>query len=157
MSGGRNAERGMIALRVQDPAARHEEASNSGWRLRDRMRREFYPKTSFRFPLYDALRAACFSRPKAKLSPQRTFPPSNLNPPSATSVRCFPRYASFPPENQAVHPKSFRRPTEACFFVRSRQWIPQSQSRDHRVRILPSIFVLRSIAHRPWGLAVPET
>jgi hypothetical protein len=28
MSGGRNAERGMIALRVQDPAARHEEASN---------------------------------------------------------------------------------------------------------------------------------
>jgi hypothetical protein len=26
VSGGRNAERGMIALRVQDPAARHEEA-----------------------------------------------------------------------------------------------------------------------------------
>jgi hypothetical protein len=28
VSGGRNAERGMIALRVQDPTARHEEASN---------------------------------------------------------------------------------------------------------------------------------
>ena len=27
VSGGRNAERGMIALRVQDPTARHEEAS----------------------------------------------------------------------------------------------------------------------------------
>jgi hypothetical protein len=26
VSGGRNVERGMIALRVQDPAARHEEA-----------------------------------------------------------------------------------------------------------------------------------
>ena len=25
VSGGRNAERGMIALRVQDPTARHEE------------------------------------------------------------------------------------------------------------------------------------
>jgi hypothetical protein len=28
VSGGRNAERGMIALRVQDPTARQEEASN---------------------------------------------------------------------------------------------------------------------------------
>jgi hypothetical protein len=28
VSGGRNAERGMIALRVQDPTARHEETSN---------------------------------------------------------------------------------------------------------------------------------
>jgi len=28
VSGGRNAERGMIALRVQDPAARHEEAQS---------------------------------------------------------------------------------------------------------------------------------
>jgi hypothetical protein len=28
VSGGRNAERGKIALRVQDPTARHEEASN---------------------------------------------------------------------------------------------------------------------------------
>ena len=34
MSGGRNAERGMIALRVQDPAARHEEASNDNTVLR---------------------------------------------------------------------------------------------------------------------------
>ena len=34
VSGGRNAERGMIALRVQDPTARHEEASNDNTVLR---------------------------------------------------------------------------------------------------------------------------
>ena len=34
VSGGRNAERGMIALRVQDPTARHEEASNDDTVLR---------------------------------------------------------------------------------------------------------------------------
>jgi len=34
VSGGRNAERGMIALRVQDPTARHEETSNDKQRER---------------------------------------------------------------------------------------------------------------------------
>jgi hypothetical protein len=34
VSGGRNAEHGMIALRVQDPTARHEEASNNNTVLR---------------------------------------------------------------------------------------------------------------------------
>ena len=34
VSGGRNAERGMIALRVQDPTARHEEGINDNTVLR---------------------------------------------------------------------------------------------------------------------------
>jgi hypothetical protein len=34
-SGGRNAEHGMIALRVRDPAARHEEAASAPFRSAD--------------------------------------------------------------------------------------------------------------------------
>ena len=50
VSGGRNAERGMIALRVQDPTARHEEASNDNTVLRLSGRRVLSGFSSAAFP-----------------------------------------------------------------------------------------------------------
>jgi hypothetical protein len=77
----------MIALRVQDPTARHEEAFKTG-RL---SRPEAKPST----------KARCATQPPSPI------PLCDLR---ALCAMLFPKCASFPPRSQAVHPSAFRHP-----------------------------------------------
>jgi hypothetical protein len=165
----------MIALRVQDPAARHEEAFYTGWRRsaalcamfspmrlsrpEAKLSPKVLPPSNAQTPSVTSVPSVRCSFPDARLSRLETelstkvLPPSNAQTPSVTSVpsvRCFPQGGSFPAQKPSCPPKCLPSLlTGASFVVRLRQWIPQSQSRHHRPRIWPSIPLLHSTGHRP--------
>jgi hypothetical protein len=75
---------------------------------------------------------------------------------SVASVRCSSPMRFFPAQKPCCPPK--RLPSllrGACFVLRLRQWIPQSQSQHRRRRIWPSIPLLLSTGHRPSRLGAP--